>query len=111
MTPICLAGVNFDNLMHELIPSGSSVAEGIIVFGSLFVLTLALFAWAAFFRGSRRRRRRRHSHESPADSAAGKSSHSRHGHHHPEEDLPRNPTLAEAGGLPPIREDQRPPRG
>ena len=101
MTPSLLAGINDingRNSLRELIPSGSTVSEVLIYFGALLLVALGFFAWAMIFRRKRRRR---------------KSSHrvSRRGLTPPEQpaDLPRPRTLAEAGGLPPVRNDQSPP--
>jgi hypothetical protein len=113
MTPVFFAGVNRDNAIRELIPSTSSVAGTFVLVGALFLVVLVVFALAVFFRPQRRHR---HSHRSrkPAptavsENAHGKKSswHSRRKHHRQPENLPRNPTLAEAGGLPPVRTGER----
>jgi hypothetical protein len=84
-----------------------------------FMLVAAAFVWAAFLRRrgtGRRSRVHHHSHQvhSHTQSAASRPwsvktlfTPRRHRRHHTER--PRNPTLAEAGGLPPVRGDQRPP--
>jgi hypothetical protein len=114
MTPVLLAGVNKDNAIHELIPTGSSVAEALVIFGALFLVSLAVFAWA-FFSVTRRHRHSRH-HPTPAPKAAPENAHdlksasrSHRRRHRHVEDFPRNPTLAEVGGLPPIRTKEPPP--
>ena len=103
----------------------STVArEGLLVFGAMTLVALLAMGWAMFLR---RRRHRRHKHhhghwhasqstERPvdsdnADTPSGPEKRRRRrrhsGHHH----RPRNPTLAETGGLPPIRpEDPAEPR-
>ncbi len=97
----------------------SSATIGIlIVLGVVAVISAGIFIWAAFFR---KRRKRRHSYErwhkrkDQAEESSSKSSHHpgashrRHRHHRHHRERPRNPTLAETGGLPPIRTPQNPP--
>ena len=91
-----------ENSIRALIPSGSTVAQVIIYVGALLLVALAVFIWAIFFR--RQQRSRRH------------SRHHRHHHRHRSrsrtgqgqaEEAPERPrTLAETGGLPPIRSQQ-----
>jgi hypothetical protein len=100
ITPGFLAGafrVNEENSLRALVPSGSSVAQALIYFGALFLVALGVFAWAII---SRQRRHRQHSHHH--SKPASKS-------HQPSGDRPRNRTLAEAGGLPPVRNEKQPP--
>jgi hypothetical protein len=101
MTVVFLAGVfriGEENSIRALIPVGSTVAQVIIYAGALLVVALAVFVWAVFFR--RQRRPRSHSHRHRSKPAAG---------HHPSPAEPsRFRTLADAGGLPPIR-NQPPP--
>ena len=91
-----------ENSIRALIPAGSTVAQIAIYAGALLVVALAVFAWAAFFRGQRRTGRHSHHHRH----------HHRHrsrsgtGHSQPEEAPGRPRTLAETGGLPPIRSQQ-----
>jgi hypothetical protein len=71
----------------------------------LALIVLAVFIWAAFVRDPGRRRHHHHRHhsatwEQPAND--GKREHHRHRRKHAR-DLPRNPTLAETRGLPPVR--------
>jgi len=94
ITPGFLAGafrVNEENSIRALIPSGSTVAQVLIYFGALFLVALAVFVWAIF----RTQHRQRHSHHNRLKPT---SKHQRQSNH-----LPRNPTLAETGGLPPLR--------
>jgi hypothetical protein len=100
ITPGFLAGafrIGEENSIRALIPSGSTAAQVLIYFGALFLVALAVFAWAVF----RTQHRRRHSHHNRLKPA---SKHQRQSKH-----LPRNPTLAEAGGLPPVRTEKQPP--
>jgi hypothetical protein len=100
ITPGFLAGafrVNEENSIRALIPSGSTVSQVLIYFGALSLVALGVFAWAVF----RTHHRRRHSHHYRAKPA---SKHQRQSKY-----LPRNPTLAETGGLPPLRTEKQPP--
>jgi hypothetical protein len=118
ITPSFLAGagvVNAENALRSLIPSGSTVSQVLIYFGALSLVALAVFAWAVF----RTQHRRRHSHHNrlkPAPNAVSENAHgkksflrSRRKHQRQPAYLPRNPTLAEAGGLPPLRTEKQPP--
>jgi len=98
MTPGFLAGafrVNEENSLRALIPSGSSVGQAIIYFGALFLVGLGFFAWAILFH--RQRRRRFHHSSKPVSRHRRRSS-----------GRSRNRTLAEAGGLPPVRTEKQP---
>jgi hypothetical protein len=97
ITPGFLAGagtVNAENALQSLIPSGSAVSQVLIYFGALFLVALAVFVWAVF----RTQHGRRHSHHYRARSASIHDQSSGH--------RPRHSTLAEAGGLPPIRTEK-----
>jgi hypothetical protein len=100
ITPGFLAGafrVNEENSIRALIPSGSTAAQVLIYFGALFLVALAVFAWAVF----RTQHRRRHSHHYRPKPASK--------HYRQPEVLPRHRTLAETGGLPPVRTEKQPP--
>jgi len=81
----------------------------ILLLGPL-VIAFGAVVWAAFIRKAKRRRRRSHRpHTWELDPKA------RHGRHHSggrrgsrQKQPPMNPTLAEAGGLPPVRPDESP---
>jgi len=97
------------------------VFQGFVIFGAISLVTLGAFAWAAFFRKQKTRRRRlRHHHQqqaaplpAPAVRSAGNGSHhdARHGRRRRRLriEAPRNPTLAETAGLPPVRGQSQPP--
>jgi hypothetical protein len=99
--------------------SGLSVSthESIFLFGVLLALTVALFIWAYFLRRKRNRRRskRKHSSSSSQNNAENVVTllqggrRRRRRHRRRREHRPRNPTLAETGGLPPIRPEDQPP--
>jgi len=89
----------------------------LIVFGSIGLVTLLALFWALFLR---KRHHRRHSHHHshrhsspPAESlpapdpadAFGSTDRHRHSRRFRRSRHSRNPTLAETGGLPPVREE------
>jgi hypothetical protein len=98
--------------------SDPAVLERILIFGAIGLVTALVLLWAVFIRKKRRRRHSHHHHhhahhqssgavevpESPKDESLpaqegkrGRHRRSRRRHRR------RNPTLAETGGLPPIR--------
>jgi len=89
------------------------VQESLMLIGAIVFVTLVIFIWAVYFR--KRGRRHKHHHRSetqkavtppkeerpaPVKHGRRKSQHSRREHR------PRNPTLAETRGLPPVRDEQ-----
>jgi hypothetical protein len=80
--------------------------EILLIIGIAFVLSAALFIWAAFWRKRRRASSRHHGNAHPGGESLP-AEHKRHRRRrrkssHPDK-RPRNPTLAETGGLPPPR--------
>lgn len=80
--------------------------EILLIVGIAFVLSAALFIWAAFWRKRRRTSSRHHGNAHPGGEPSP-AEHKRHRRRrrkssHPDK-RPRNPTLAETGGLPPLR--------
>jgi hypothetical protein len=102
ISPGLLAGafrIAEENSIRGLIPAGSTVAQVAVYAGALLVVGAAVFVWAVFFR--RQRRRRRHSHHHRSKSAS---------RHQEQPEAPARPrTLAETGGLPPLRNQPPPP--
>jgi len=98
--PGFLAGafrIGEENSIRALIPSGSAVSQVLVYFGALFLVALGVFTWAVF----RTQHRRRHSHHYRPKPASK--------HQQQSEYRLRHPTLAEAGGLPPVRTGKQPP--
>ena len=84
--------------------------EALMIFGTLLLLVTVLLIWAVFLR----KRRRRHRYHYPqarggGDAVPPNDSPTPHKSRRRREHRPRNPTLAETGGLPPIRPDGPPP--
>jgi hypothetical protein len=89
---------------------GLSPREFLLLAGTVIVLAAILFVWAWWVRRDPRRQRKageRVLYRSE-QRAEGKVRVRRKRSRHPE-NLPRNPTLAEAGGLPPAREEPTEP--
>jgi len=116
---LCLADAELVSI-EDVLPKTWWDSGFLIVVGSLLAVTLAVFIWAAFIRkpGSpSRSHSHKHSHwHPPASAPEAKPERSRSGwffsrkrHRKRRQERPRNPTLAEAGGLPPIRTGE-PPR-
>jgi hypothetical protein len=105
----------WDTQIPDVIKDWAALDPGILIsVGTLLLVSAAAFVWAAFFRKPRRRSHY-HFHHGKTETAPvpipGKGLFSmlsfRKRHRHRER--PRNPTLAEAGGLPPIRPEGPPP--
>lgn len=111
-----LADVTFEDFTAPIRHSTGSWRDYYILFGAVALLTVVLLTWATYYAKRRKRRHRHHHHHhqsSPeAVAAAGMSSepdssrsHRRRRRRRPHR--PRNPTLAETGGLPPLRADNQ----
>jgi ABC-type nickel/cobalt efflux system permease component RcnA len=78
-----------------------------LVLGAALLIAVFGMIWARYLRQSRRRRHTR----SQTIMGAGQGEHSIRRHRHHERYTHRNPTLAETGGLPPVRDDVSSPPG
>jgi type VI protein secretion system component VasK len=117
MSPILFAmdPVDPDQLLASYRALDPSTRERLTILGALGLVTLLVVLWAILLRRRRRRRRKHHHSDHPSSTPAEvveapkvqdaparpykrrrrrRSGHSRR---------PRNPTLAETGGLPPVR--------
>lgn len=90
--------LGFKNSLNGAVP---------VIIAALVVL-FAFVLWATFLRRSERRRQRGEIIEGPLPSRGSRSSGSGKRRRR-EKGRPRNPTLAETGGLPPIRDPNAPP--
>ena len=115
-------------LPTDLVPAawhwmGLTLKELLILLGAVSLVTLLLVIWAAYFRKTPKRgshyRHHHHHHHSPSEVAspapsadeeleANGEKRYRRKRRRRREHRPRNPTLAETGGLPPVR-SERPP--
>jgi len=117
--PILLAGINGINAqiaLRELTPNRSTVSDTLVLFGALFMVALLFFTYAIIFRPRPHRQLTRHHYARSASNGNSNgsyrkrtsfNSYRRHRRH--SEEFPLNPTLAEVGGLPPLRPKDRPP--
>lgn len=115
--PILLADEETDAVFAAWRLANPATREGIIIFGALGLVTLLIVLWAIFLRKPRRRRRsHHHSHQRSSEpTVSPEASAEETAPAPPQKDLKRrrgrrryrsrNPTLAETGGLPPIRPD------
>jgi hypothetical protein len=118
--PIMLADEDTDAVLQAWRLANPSTREGIIIFGALGLVTVLVLFWAIFLRRRRQRRRsHHHSHQhssepagssnAPAEDSAPLFPQKRHKRNRlRRRHRPRNPTLAETGGLPPIRPENPP---
>ena len=113
-------------LPSDVMPSGRwmglTARELLILFGALALVTLLLVLWAIYFRKTSRHHSHHHRHddtESPetmspvseavlSGSGASGDRRYRRKRRRRRDHRPRNPTLAETGGLPPVRSEQPP---
>jgi hypothetical protein len=110
-------------LQTEMIPGawrwmGLTLKELLFLLGAVSVVVLCLFIWAAYFRKRPGQRSHRHHHHhsrsqpepvtasQTADSETDGDRRYRKKRRRRREHRPRNPTLAETGGLPPLRTER-----
>jgi hypothetical protein len=108
---VLLAQAEFDQIPKPSGAPGLSLSrELLLVAGIIFGLAAILFLWAYWTRRDPRRKAEAGNRVLyPAESRKdGKMKVRRRRSRHPN-NLPRNPTLAEAGGLPPVREEPAEP--
>lgn len=90
----------------------TETTQRLIIFSIYAVVILLIAAWAIFIRKQKSKRRRiRRTRGWQRIPEGQKHRHGRHRHHRSKGgNLPMNPTLAQSGGLPPIRPDDVPPK-
>ena len=111
-----LADLEMDDVIGNWNRMDATTRDAILVFGALAVVSLLVILWAAFVRKKKRTREHyHHPRHRPAAStdtpvvAESQQSDENQGHERRRrrrrrrEHRPRNPTLAETGGLPPIK--------
>lgn len=116
-----------DNSLPTGLPFSPAWKHLFIVLGAILAVALAILFWAIAFHKGRNRdgiRHRRHHHRHRQSRSSGglrgdfqkttagikeiiEARQQRHHRRH--EHRPMNPTLAQTGGLPPVREDVKPP--
>jgi MYXO-CTERM domain-containing protein len=120
IVPVFLADEETAAVLASWRISDPATRERVMIFGAIGFVALLALVWAAFLRKKRRRRHSRHHSHRQSSSPAEKvevlkdqdappvteprqrSRRSRRRHR------PRNPTLAETGGLPPVRPESPP---
>ena len=106
-----LAQIDLNEMTLSWHKLSGSTRDGLVVAGALLAVTLIVTTWAVFIR-KRKRRASRHADDykrapiESSSSAAG--SKGRKWRRRRREHRPRNPTLAETGGLPPVRPPDQP---
>lgn len=97
----------------EDLDTGDAMRNRLITFGAYALVMLVILLWAVYFRKQKRKRRHVHKHKPPnwASSDDLKARRRQRHRHRQTDGLPRNPSRAESGGLPPLRPDDVPPRG
>ncbi|MCL4788629.1 MAG: hypothetical protein KJ070_17850 [Verrucomicrobia bacterium] len=96
-------------------PMTPAMRETLIVIGAMLLVAIGLLVWAGAIRKRHRRRSAPHRPHYERGSGGDHESHHSSGRRRRRrrrEHRPRNPTLAETGGLPPIRTEpsSRPPQ-
>jgi len=114
--PLLLADADTEEVLAAWRITDPTTLERIMIFGAIGLVTLLAVLWAVFLR---RKRRRRRSHlrspgptgvpEAPKDEGSPAPEEKRRRHRRSRRRYrQRNPTLAETGGLPPIRPEGAP---
>ncbi len=90
----------------------STTMEIVVVCGALWLVSMALVIWVLFFRSKRHHHLHQHHHGhkrpvQPEGEAEADSSHRHRRRRRRREHRPMNPTLAQTGGLPPVRSERR----
>jgi hypothetical protein len=102
--------------MEEMFKAMTIDYRHLVTFGSVLLVSLGGFIWAAFFRKPRRRRHHHSHRHSPGPMPETRPESRKIGwwlfskrRRHRRRQRSRNPTLAEAGGPPPVRTPAPPP--
>ena len=113
-----IAQVTFDQMATTWKSSNPFTREVVTVLSAAVAIGLLAVFWAVFIRKRKGEHRHRHHHHHrasesqsstsvvPGDDSSGQVMQKRHRRRRRREHRPRNPTLAETGGLPPIRPDE-----
>ncbi len=119
LAPLFLVTPETQKLLESWRLTGPATVERLIIFGAIGFVALVLALGVVLLRKKRRRRRHHHAHQSfsrPAEmpksvedeNVSAPPVRGRHRRHSRHRHRPRNPTLAETGGLPPIRAESPP---
>jgi hypothetical protein len=118
IVPFLLANVEVEDMLASWKTLSPSAREHLIIFTTVALIAGSVLVWAVFIRKSRRRRHAHHHRHYPSRDLAGDAAddddvttqpRQRRKWRRPRrEHRPRNPTLAETGGLPPVRTGKPP---
>jgi type VI protein secretion system component VasK len=106
------ADLEIEDVINNWNRMDTTTRDAILVFGALTVVTLIIVVWAAFIRKKPREHSSQHHHRHrPATQSEAVSQETaeepgrerRRRRRRRREHRPRNPTLAETGGLPPVK--------
>lgn len=109
--------MSFFSLILAQAETGAEEADALngrlITFGAYAVVVAAVLIWVLFIRKQKNKRRRVHRHKPHTWQLSEEERiHRRHRHRRSKgPELPKNPSLAEGGGLPPRRPDDSLPPG
>ena len=111
---LLLSLFGWDDPLPGLVPLSPAMREWLILLGAILLIVVAVLAGMLLLRRLKLQRserhehsRRRHSHNRTATGVAElKQTIHEKPRHRRREHRPRNPTLAETGGLPPVRSDE-----
>jgi type VI protein secretion system component VasK len=117
--PFFLADAETQEILASWRITDPATLERLVIFGAMGLVTLLALLWAVFLRKRRRRRKHHHPHQNsskPAEvpeaakdeDAPTRPEKRRHRRRSGRRHRPRNPTLAETGGLPPVRPESPP---
>ena len=114
--PIMLGDAEISQVLGSWTISDTGTVQSLIIFGAIGLVILLIVIWAIFLRKQSRRRRSHHHFSetvhSPRTSAAEDVPPPPETHHKRKrrrrKHRSRNPTLAETGGLPPVRPELPP---
>ena len=117
MMRIFFAGLMDDDPIPGFGRLSAVAKERLIVLGAMALVLLVLFGWAIMYRTKRQRSARREERQKRRHSLAKNAAKGmaeirefvkEHRRRRRREHRPRNPTLAETGGLPPVRSEDDP---
>jgi hypothetical protein len=113
MKMIAFLTLQIEDLQPNWRTAGSATYQYLIVLGAVVVVSAMVIAWALYFRKQHHHHPHQHSHghhhewgknpDAQRVEVAAEQSHHHHKGRRRREHRPRNPTLAETGGLPPVR--------
>lgn len=106
-----LAEVESTEVVNSWVSMDSETRNLLLIIAVFAALVPAVFVWAAFFRKASRKKRHRHHRPSSWEQSSESDKRGRRHRHRRQRsaDLPRNPTLAETGGMPPRRPESDDP--